>query len=113
MIEAFVSYLRGRSLSENTVAAYRSDVGQLISFLQEHDREVQKTDQEDILSFLEVLTGRGLTGSTKRRKMDAAKTFFRWLRRTGKIERNPLSDFDEMPKVEERVMRVLTELRQQ
>ncbi len=61
------------------------------------------------MAFLEYLTERGLTGSTKRRKMEAAKTFFQWLHRTGRIVENPLSDFDEMPKAEERTMRVLSE----
>jgi len=95
-IESFLTYLAvEEGYSENTSAAYRNDLSQLASFVEEEAsaRSVMPSwssfSQQDMLSYLLNLKERGYASTTIARKVAAAKSFFSFLVREGKIKSNP------------------------
>ena len=84
-----------RQLSDNTVKAYRHDLAELESFLDEYlgsagwgwgDSEV---DRLALRGFLGWCGRKGLSKRTAARRLAAAKSFFRFLHREHRIEANP------------------------
>lgn len=99
--------LKGRSPS--TVLAYRSDIDQLLSFLYERQKtdplEVRATDLEN---FRDFLLAQKYTAKSTSRKLNAIKTFFRWMKEQKTIGRDPSKDVSH-PKVEISTPQFLTE----
>lgn len=93
-VREFLDYLeKERGLAANTVKAYRRDLRQLTRFLTGYlgrgDFQWQQVDRLAIRSFLGHLEGRGLKRSTLGRKLSAVRSFYRFLHRTDRVERNP------------------------
>ncbi len=110
MLDRFESYMRSMNMSENTVISYGIDVREFLGFIQSERTDVQDVDHQILLKFLEHLTQRELRGGTKRRKMEAVKTFYRAMKKLGILEDNPVADFHDMPKARDAAARVLTEM---
>lgn len=93
-VDAFLDYAElERRLSPHTVTAYRRDLGDLRAFLCDY-MEVSRwrwrdVDRLAIRSFMGELEGRGLQRTTIARKLSAARAYFGFLHRTGKITANP------------------------
>ncbi len=109
MLDEFVSYLKSMSMSENTISAYRRDVGQFLDFIESKSIPPGEVDQKTLLEFLTHLTQRENKGSTKRRKMESVKAFYSAMRRMGQLKIDPFDGFDDMPKLEDNRGRALTE----
>jgi integrase/recombinase XerC len=93
-VARFLRHLEGeRQLSEHTVAAYRRDLRDLSSFLDEYygraDWDWRDPDRLALRSFMGWCGRRGLSRRTVGRKMSAVRTFFRFLHREGVLESNP------------------------
>jgi integrase/recombinase XerD len=96
-IEAFLAYLQGeRSLSPNTVSAYRNDLFQFAFFLRDEaerqggrDFAPAAIDRDLITSFFLHLRDRGYSGASIARKTAALRSFFQYLRRKGEVAGNP------------------------
>jgi integrase/recombinase XerC len=95
-LKDFLEFLRlNRNLSAHSVRAYESDLSQLI----EHVARVRGTkrsalqptdlDRTAIRSFLAELHELGQSRATAARKLAAARTFLRYLRREGLIDHDP------------------------
>lgn len=110
MLDRFQSYLGSVNMSHNTIKSYVRDVGQFQEFIISRDVTFQDVDQGHLLEFLEHLTARGLKSSTRRRKMEALRTFYRAMLRLGELEQDPFHGFQDMPRVEDSNMRALTEM---
>lgn len=110
MLDKFEAYLKSLNMSENTVRAYVKDVLQFLKFIESSGVGVQDADHATLLRFLSHLTDRDLRSSTKRRKMEAVKTFYRAMCRMGQLKANPAADFQDMPRVEDSNVRFLTEM---
>ena len=109
-LSQFEDYLRSVSMAENTVESYGQDVKQFLKFLESEGADIRDVDEETLLRFLKKLTEKELTGTTKRRMMEGLKAFFRAMKRIGQVNGNPFADFQDMPKVKDKNMRVLTEM---
>lgn len=93
-LRAFLEYLRyNRNASSHTVAAYRSDLSQLLTFLGERvrPRRVRPADLDhrSIRAFLGELHRRGDSGTSSARRLAAIRSFGRYLRRNGQLDRDP------------------------
>jgi len=93
-LKAFERYLVAeRNVSSNTVGGYRIDLGQLVTAkwgLRADAPFDWKSYQEgDARRFLVALAQDGAVATTVRRKLAAARTFFRFLQRDGEILDNP------------------------
>jgi integrase/recombinase XerC len=95
-LREFLEYLRlNRNASDHTVAAYESDVSQLLGFASAHlnkrrsDIEPSDLDLAVVRAFMGELYRQGQSRSSVARKLSALRTFVRFLRREGWLEHDP------------------------
>ena len=91
-LDLFLDYLAvERGLSTNTLAAYGSDLRELVDFLLNQGMSAwEGVSPEHIHRYLESL-GSSLSHRSKARRLAAMRSFFKYLERSGRIERNPSS----------------------
>jgi len=88
----FETYLRlEKSLSENSIEAYLSDVSKLENFfnLTESDVTPAKVSYNDLKSFLEWYSTDNKNARTQSRVLSGIRAFFRFLLIEGEIDENP------------------------
>jgi len=95
-INRFLNYLAvEKGFSDNTLAAYRNDLSQLASFVEEDVIKRGLTpswanfDRQGMLSYLLNLKERGYVATTQARKIAAAKSFFSFMVAEGNLKNNP------------------------
>ena len=111
---AFLSHLEKKyRYSENTVAAYRNDLGQFLEYV-EGRAGSRLTDwaavsEEVIASYLDFMKHKDqpYASSTIARKVAAIKSFYNYLTAEGIVDENPTIDIDS-PKVKKRLPQTLT-----
>lgn len=111
---AFLTYLEQEyQYSENTIAAYRNDLGQFLSYLTSNGRlspaAWSDVTEEQIAAYLAYMKHKPkpYASSTVARKVAAIKSFFNYLHATGQIAANPAVDIDS-PKVKKRLPQTLS-----
>ncbi|MBI4267658.1 MAG: site-specific tyrosine recombinase XerD [Chloroflexi bacterium] len=105
-LEHFLAYLSvERSLSPNTVEAYRSDLYQdLTAFAQQHIAKRGAVPswtnfhRQDMLGYMLDLKERGYAATTQARKVAAARSFFNFMVAEGVLKENPTENI-ESPKI--------------
>lgn len=110
---AFLTYLEQEyHYSENTVAAYRNDLGQFLTFVEDlqgtHLSGWQEVDRDQIQAYLGFMNSKAqpYASSTIARKVAAIKSFFNYLTSQQIITENPALDIDS-PKVKKRLPQTL------
>jgi integrase/recombinase XerC len=95
-LKAFLRYLElNRNASAHTVRAYDSDLSQFIAHaaagagVKVRDLRPRQLDRLALRGFLGDLHRQGLARATAARKLAAARTFLRYLRREGEIDDDP------------------------
>ena len=95
-IDSFLTYLAvEKGFSENTVAAYRNDLYQLVSFVEGEAARRGSIpswagiNRQGMLSYLLNLKERNYAATTVARKVAAAKSFFGFMVAEGNIKDNP------------------------
>src|SRR3954466_14623289 len=95
-LKAFLQHLAlNRNASPHTVRAYDSDLTQFLAHVaaaagcKVRDLEPVRLDRLALRGFLGDLHRQGLARATAARKLAAARTFLRYLRREGVIEDDP------------------------
>lgn len=97
-----------RKLSDNTTAAYRTDLEQFVAFLEE--RGISEWDQvqhDDLMSFQIYLRDRAYAKSTVARRTAALKSFFTFLLAQHMVTSDPTEQID-APRVERPAPHALT-----
>ena len=96
-VNSFLNYLTvEKGFSENTVVAYRNDLYQLASFVEEEAPKRGLTpswaslSRQGMLSYLLNLKERNYAATTAARKVAAAKSFFSFMMAEGNIKDNPI-----------------------
>lgn len=108
-IEAFLEHLRvERGFSENTLAAYRSDLLQLAEFLNPSGSGSSSgTDRSRLQSYVLSLKQRQYAPASVARKVAAARSFFNFLVAEGHLSRSPAQDLG-APRVGRSLPKVLS-----
>ncbi len=91
-LEAFVRHLRSeRGRSEHTIRAYRGDVLHLLRYVESGTAEsdLAEVTLRDLRGWLGEMAAVGAAKATLSRRAAAARTFFAWLARTGRITTDP------------------------
>ena len=95
-IERFLTYLGvEKGFADNTVFAYRNDLFQLASFVEEDATKRNLTpswanfSRQGMLSYLLNLKERGYVATTQARKVAAARSFFGFMVAEGNLKDNP------------------------
>lgn len=111
---AFLSYLEQEyRYSENTIAAYRNDLGQFLDFIEGHAgsplTEWAAVTEDDIADYLTYMKHKDhpYASSTIARKVAAIKSFYNYLLSQGIVQSNPTVDIDS-PKVKKRLPQTLS-----
>jgi site-specific recombinase XerD len=76
----FIESLKTKKRSPATILAYRSDLEQLVDFLVKRQRVLpEQVRPDDLDSFRDTLLNDKYTPKSVSRKLNAVKTFFRWM----------------------------------
>lgn len=109
---AFLRHLeRERNASPHTLRAYAEDLSQFCAYLRrELGERARPADVDHLLvrGFLAELHQRGLRKSSAARKLAGLRSFFRYLCREGRLERNPARAI-QTPRLDKRIPEVLDE----
>ena len=80
LLPKFIKNLEEKKRSPSTILAYRADLEQLVSFLIEKGKVTSdQVKSEDIEAFRDSLLTQKYTPKSVSRKLNAIKTFFRWI----------------------------------
>lgn len=105
MINQFETYLRKeKRYSEHTVTAYVKDLTDFVEHIQIRDEltAYKEVNKQLVRSWIVFLMNNGIEAKSVNRKLSSLRTFFKWMKSTGKIEENPTSTING-PKVSKRV----------
>lgn len=103
MNESYVNYLRNNQKSENTIRVYQIHIKQMLEVVNKPENEITRLDLEDWRSTIAHLSSSSVKG-----KVEAVKSYFKFLKRMGLIENNPTDDM-ETPKVVNKQKEYLSE----
>lgn len=110
LLPKFISNLQEKGRSPATILAYRSDLDQLLEFLTKNNiSEPTNIKSKDLDVFRDTLLAQKFTPKSVSRKLNAVKTFFRWMVETNYITVD-LSKSVTHPKVESSMPKFLTPL---
>lgn len=106
----FLSHIElERGYSENTLAAYRNDLNQFLTFLEGREAVVlwSDVDKDVVIAYIVHLHDREYSSATVARKVAAVKSFFHFLQAEGDITENPTEALD-APQVKKRLPQTLS-----
>lgn len=110
-LAAFLDFLaEERSYSENTIAAYRNDLGQFVRWIRKEHQEISNlgdVSSEIVSSYVSSLKTKAYAASSIARKVAAIKSFFHYLLARGHVLADPTTEIDS-PKVRKRLPETLT-----
>lgn len=93
-VEEFLLYLeKEKRYARHTLVAYKTDLKQFSSFLQELDIDLDKPNQVDfkhVRMWMVSLMNSGISAKTILRKLSCLKSLFKFLLTRAKIKENPL-----------------------
>jgi len=110
LLPKFIDNLKGKGRSPSTMLAYRADLEQLIVFL--HEKGKVLSDQvrpDDLDAFRDDLLAQKYTPKSVSRKLNAVKTFFRFLLQEKVLTVDP-SENVAHPKIEPSIPKFLSPL---
>ena len=109
LINDFIDYLRfERRLSKNTIVSYQRDLEKYRFFLKRNKiKEILSVSNDQILYFLEFLY-KTQNSSSVSRILSTLRTFYKYLVRDGKIQKNPFSSIKN-PKLPKKILEILDE----
>ena len=96
--DSFLNYLRvEKGLATNTITAYRSDIEEFLTFLEDEKKGLKAVQHLDLTRFLQRLYER-LSPRSVMRKIVSLRVFFKFLVVDGYLELNPAQNL-ETPRV--------------
>jgi integrase/recombinase XerD len=109
-IRAFLDHISGaKGYSENTLSAYKNDLSQFASFLEQRVTNWAEVDQDLIMEYIMFMKGdQEYASSSVARKVAAIKSFFHFLAERKVIEDDPTATLDS-PKVRKRLPRAISQ----
>jgi integrase/recombinase XerD len=109
LIEAFVDSLwLEQGLSQNTLAAYATDLRALAMWLNGLGVGLQQASREQLLQHLAQRVGSGSKARSSARQLSSLRRFYRYLVREGRIQEDPSARI-EAPKLGRALPKSLTE----
>ncbi|NTW36955.1 MAG: site-specific tyrosine recombinase XerD [Syntrophobacteraceae bacterium] len=96
LLDQFLDYIAlDRGLSENTHAAYGTDLKSFLAFLRDHGvSSINSVTRQNILDFLMEQKDRRLSSNSISRRLVSIKVFFRYLQQEGLLRKNVTETMD-------------------
>jgi len=93
MLESFLDYLRfEKRFSDHTVKAYQIDLSEFVIFSEAKSiNDFSIFTSSFIRSWIVELIEKGLKSKSVNRKLAALRSFYKWLRKEGIVDSNPMS----------------------
>ena len=96
-INQFTNYLQERNLSYNTIKVYNDNLEEFDEFIGRR-KSIRRIGRKEIKAFLSFLSEKGNQPITRRAKLIAIRSFFKYLEDENLIKRNTTKNFP-LPKV--------------
>lgn len=110
LLPRFIESLKNLGRSPATILAYRSDLEQLVNFLVKKEKVLpEHVRSTDLDSFRDSLLANKYTPKSVSRKLNAVKTFFRWMVDNNFTSMDPSASVAH-PKIESSLPKFLTQL---
>lgn len=110
LLPKFIESLKEKGRSPATILAYRSDLAQLVEFLIKKEKVLpDQVRPDDLDSFRDTLLADKYTPKSVSRKLNAVKTFFRWMISENVITSDPSISVAH-PKIESSLPKFLSPL---
>lgn len=110
LLPQFINSLKNKGRSPATILAYRSDLEQLVDFLTKKEKVLpEQVRSNDLDSFRDTLLANKYTPKSVSRKLNAVKTFFRWMVDQNFNSTDPSASVAH-PKIEGSLPKFLTQL---
>lgn len=93
MVESFMRYIRyEKNFSSHTVISYKNDLLQFKDYVERETGEFDplNVDKDVVRNWMVELSQDGMATSSVKRKLSALRSFFRFLKKEGKITESPL-----------------------
>ena len=109
LIDRFLDALwMERGLSKNTLAAYRSDLQKLASWLVSRKRTLASAGRNDLLAYLAHCVAKGMHARSSARILSSMRRLYQYLVREGVLSEDPSAQI-ESPKLGRPLPKTLTE----
>ncbi len=105
LIDSFIESLKADDKSKHTIYAYCLDLKEFAKFF--NGKEVSQIKYLDLKGWINYLKEKGLSASSRSRKISTIKAFFGYLEKAEIIDKNPARIL-EFPKVEKKQPVVIT-----
>ena len=110
LLPKFIEDLKSKSRSPSTILAYRADLEQLIGSLQGKNKVLpDQVASADLDAFRDSLLAQKYTAKTVSRKLNAVKTFFRFLITENQLSTDPSANVAH-PKIEPSLPKFLSQM---
>lgn len=110
LLPKFITDLDNKGRSPSTVLAYRSDIEQLVAYLVNQNKVLaSQVRPSDLDSFRDYLLTQKYTAKSTSRKLNAVKTFFRWVKDQNIVDSDPSKNVSH-PKIEVSTPKFLSQL---
>lgn len=110
LLPKFIESLKTKGRSPATILAYRSDLEQLVEFLIKREKVLpEQARPDDLDSFRDTLLADKYTPKSVSRKLNAVKTFFRWMVSENVMTQDPSSSVAH-PKIDNTLPKFLSQL---
>jgi integrase/recombinase XerD len=95
VISGFLDYLKiEKGLAPLTIAAYTTDAGQFVGFLQKHKRTLLTARRNDVRDFIQQLFSNSVDGRSVGRKLSTLRHLYRYLLLDKLIDHDPTLNID-------------------
>jgi len=111
MIDKFISYLKfEKRYSDHTITSYKNDLRQFTLYVNEQYgiEDIQEMQHTYVRSWIVFLMGNKITPKSINRKISSLRSFYQYLRKKGKIDKNPMAKIT-APKIAKRLPQYVME----
>jgi len=90
LLKNFKSYLTAeKGLARLSIESYSRDLEQFAEFAEKHNGTLLQAQRQNVLAFLDELSGNGVEGRSRARKLSALRHFYKFLLLDKRIKRDP------------------------
>lgn len=107
LILKYLTYIKNKKLSNNTIDAYKRDLTKFVEFLRERDEDIFSADEVTIAAYIQKLSRDRFSNSSINRNLVTIRNLYKYLNKNKVIKNSPVISC-ELPKVKRNIPEVLT-----